>query len=68
MGKKCFNCAIFTSHTRIFDLLSYAESLPVLSDGAHHAWIMEEIADKQSLNIETKVYYPMFYHLFGAMM
>lgn len=43
-----------------------AKDLPVLGDGAHHAWIMEEIADKQSLNIETKVYYPMFYHLFGA--
>jgi len=40
--------------------------LPVLGDGCHHAYIMEEIANKQSLDIESKVYYPMFYHLFGA--
>jgi len=40
--------------------------LPVLGEGAQHAYIVKEIANKQSLDIETKVYYPMFYHIFGA--
>ncbi len=47
-------------------LFHIAINLPVLGDGANHAWIIEEIADKQSLCIESKVYYPMLYHLFGS--
>jgi len=51
----------------IFSMIySGAEHLPVLGDGAHHAWVMQEIADRQSLDIGPKVYYPMFYHVFGT--
>ncbi len=43
-----------------------AESLPILADGAHHAQIIEEIVQQQGVDIQTKAYYPLFYHVFGA--
>ena len=50
-------------------LISYssASHLPVLGDGSFHAYAIEEIATKGTAAIDTEVYYPLFYHLFGAL-
>lgn len=43
-----------------------AKDLPILGDGALHAHIVREITEKGSVDIQTEVAYPLFYHLFGA--
>lgn len=43
-----------------------AEHLPVLGDGAIHAYITKEIATEGTLAIDADVYYPLFYHVSGA--
>ena len=46
---------------------SSANDLPVLGDGTYHMFVMEEIADKGSVDIDVMVHYPMFYHLYGGL-
>jgi hypothetical protein len=44
-----------------------AVSLPILGDGCLHVLVMEEITSEGSADIDTVVKYPLFYHLFGAL-
>ena len=43
-----------------------ADQLQLLSDSCFHVFTIEEIADKGTLAIDTKLQYPLFYHLFGT--